>query len=35
MDEQQLIKSAISGNERAIIDVLESYEEGALIPIQK
>ena len=28
MDEQQLIKSAIAGNERAIIAILKSYEEG-------
>ncbi|MBD8035019.1 sigma-70 family RNA polymerase sigma factor [Solibacillus merdavium] len=28
MDEQQLIKSAIAGNERAIVEMLESYEDG-------
>lgn len=28
MDEQQLIKSAIAGNEHAIVTLLERYEEG-------
>ena len=28
MDEQELIKSAIAGNERAIVEMLESYEDG-------
>ncbi|MEK4701157.1 sigma-70 family RNA polymerase sigma factor [Solibacillus sp. FSL R7-0668] len=28
MDEQQLIKSAIAGNEQAIVTLLERYEEG-------
>ncbi|MGN7479104.1 sigma-70 family RNA polymerase sigma factor [Solibacillus silvestris] len=28
MNEQQLIKSAIAGNEQAIVKLLESYEEG-------